>query len=97
VGCCYAAGAFSVGSVLGATTSSIYDCCYVAGAFSLGSVLGSLLGNDIYIKSSLFFATEQRERNRTRTAEYRATVWDTPSLLSSEYRGPFLRDETVGA
>jgi hypothetical protein len=54
VGCCYAAGAFSLGSVLGATTSSIY-CCYAAGAFSLGSVLGPLLGNDIYIKSSLFF------------------------------------------
>jgi hypothetical protein len=41
--------------------------------------------------------TEQRERNRTRTAEYRATVWDTPILLSNEYRGLFLRDETVGA
>jgi hypothetical protein len=32
----------------------IYDCCYAAGAFSLGSVLGPLLGNAIYIKSSLF-------------------------------------------
>jgi hypothetical protein len=41
--------------------------------------------------------TEQREWNRTRTAEYRATLWDTPSLLSNEYRGLFLRDETVGA
>jgi hypothetical protein len=33
----------------------IYYCCYAAGTFSLGSVLGPLLGNDIYIKSSLFF------------------------------------------
>jgi hypothetical protein len=33
----------------------IYDCCYAAGAFSLGSVLGPLLGNDSYIKSSIFF------------------------------------------
>jgi hypothetical protein len=33
----------------------IYYCCYAAGGFSLGSVLGPLLGNDIYIKSSLFF------------------------------------------
>jgi hypothetical protein len=33
----------------------IYYCCYAAGAFSLGSILGPLLGNDIYIKSSLFF------------------------------------------
>jgi hypothetical protein len=35
----------------------IYDCCYAAGAFSLGSVLGPLLGNDIYIKSSLFLGS----------------------------------------
>jgi hypothetical protein len=33
----------------------IYYCCYAVGVFSLGSVLGPLLGNDIYIKSSLFF------------------------------------------
>jgi hypothetical protein len=42
---------------------NIYDCSYVAGAFSLGSVLGSLLGNDIYIKSSLFFETEPEPLN----------------------------------
>jgi hypothetical protein len=58
----------------------IYDCCYVAGAFSLGYVLGSL---------RLFFATEQRERNRTRTAEYRATALTHPAFYPMSTGGSF--------
>jgi hypothetical protein len=64
VGSCSVAGAFSLGSVLGhngVAYSLGSGSCTTMGrpflyvAFSLGSVLGLLLGNDIYIRSSVFF------------------------------------------
>jgi hypothetical protein len=64
VGCCYAAGAFSLGSGSGKQASqwgglflgSVPRTRWWANVeFSLESVLGLLHGNDIYIRSSVFF------------------------------------------
>jgi hypothetical protein len=65
----------------------IYYGCYSAGAFSLGSVLGPLLGNDISIKSSLFFGVCSGA-----VAWQPDRFWGPPRLLFIENRGSFSGD-----
>jgi hypothetical protein len=62
----------------------IYYCYYAVGAISLGSVQGPLLGNDIYIKSSLFFGVCSEA-----VAWQPDRFWGPPRLRFIEYRGSF--------
>jgi hypothetical protein len=70
-------GRFLLGPFWGcclATTSSIHGCCFAAEGVFFGIRYGAVAWQQPEARPERTETTEQRERNRTRTAEYRGVA-----------------------